>query len=90
MVWPWRDAPGVVVYNLATQDAPGHHARLGLVGECAAKMAAHATPSGIGQVATVRPGCGIGGLSWAEVLPVLRSVESPLVLLVASGRSGCR
>lgn len=84
MVWPCRDASGVMVYNLATQDAPGRHARLEWVGECVAKMAAHASATGLSAVATVRLGCGIGGLSWSEVLPVLRAVESPLVLHVAS------
>lgn len=83
MVYPYKAASGLWVYNLATQDRPGRNSRVEWVAESVSKMAAHAQSHGLGSVATVRLGCGIGGLDWDDVLPVLESLDNDLELVVA-------
>lgn len=72
-VWPWKAPSGLWVYNLASQDRPGPHARLEWVEESVKAMLEHAQEHGVGSVAMPRIGCGIGGLHWADVEGVLGS-----------------
>jgi O-acetyl-ADP-ribose deacetylase (regulator of RNase III) len=74
---------GTVVFNLATQHLPGRDARLEWVVTAAELMAKHATSYGLPEIATVRLGCGIGGLDWADVRPALEAIETDLHLFVA-------
>lgn len=71
------------VYNLASQDYPGKHGRLEWVDETARKMVAHAEAKGITHISVVRIGCGIAGLSWSDVEPLLQAIETPVTLLAA-------
>lgn len=75
MVFPWTLEDGRVIYNMATQDRPGRHARLEWVATCASKVLTHADLRGIDEVAIPRIGCGIGGLQWEAVQDVLEDAE---------------
>ena len=76
-VFPWRDAEsGRWVYNIASQDEPGPHARLEWVESGVREMIAHATDMGVGTIAMPRIGCGIGGLRWSDVERVVSQVAA--------------
>jgi O-acetyl-ADP-ribose deacetylase (regulator of RNase III) len=72
--WLWEDeASDFIVLNIASQDKPGKHARLdwlesGL--EDALEQLARAFDD-VEVIALPRIGCGIGGLDWEDVRPVL-------------------
>ena len=71
-VWPGTQR-GVWVFNLATQDLPGAHARASWIAESLRWMLQRSYEMGVSKVALPRLGCGIGGLNWqADVLPVFK------------------
>lgn len=74
---------GIIVYNLASQEWPGRDAKLEWVVQTVTKMVIDAHELQLEKIATVRIGCGIGGLDWAEVKPALEAIESPIELVVA-------
>jgi O-acetyl-ADP-ribose deacetylase (regulator of RNase III) len=55
------------VFNLATQDAPGPHARYDWVYLAFRNMAERCVVEDISRVAIPEIGCGLGGLTWAAV-----------------------
>jgi O-acetyl-ADP-ribose deacetylase (regulator of RNase III) len=55
------------VFNLATQDAPGPHARNQWVHLAFRNMAERCAVENIERVAIPEIGCGLGGLNWADV-----------------------
>lgn len=66
------EAPnGPLVYNLATQRFPGADARLHWITSALANMRAHMQVRGLDRVAMPRIGCGIGGLNWQDVEPLI-------------------
>lgn len=71
---------GSWVFNIASQNQPGADARLEWLtaGVQAALTAAHRR--GVRTLALPQIGCGIGGLNWDDVLPVLTQLaeESPV------------
>lgn len=71
---------GLFVYNLATQFKPGAEAKLEYIQKAVTQMGRSAEMLGRDKVKTVRLGCGIGGLDWADVKPMLESIDSDLIL----------
>ncbi len=61
------DAPGALIFNLGTQNAPGPNATLWAVYLSFANLAEMSKRCGIDRVAIPRIGCGIGGLIWYDV-----------------------
>lgn len=59
------------VYNIASQDRPGAHARLDWLDTGVQAALAHARDHAVDSLALPRIGCGIGGLSWDKVSTVL-------------------
>lgn len=86
-LYAYRHADGRWVYNLATEDRAGA-ARLAWIAASLAALAGHARAHGITTVGTVRLGCGLGGLSWSEVRPVLAAIDAPVTLVVARRTPG--
>ena len=78
----WQSPRGGWLWNLASQDSVGASARIEWVEQSVRSMAEHAQSMGIDQVASVRIGCGIGGLEWDEVREVLQGIDSELELIV--------
>jgi O-acetyl-ADP-ribose deacetylase (regulator of RNase III) len=80
--------PGPLVFNLASQDKPGPHAKYRWVASSVAKMLDEAeNPEGkIKRIGIPQIGCGIGGLEWHHVRELLRLVagDSPIELVVFS------
>jgi O-acetyl-ADP-ribose deacetylase (regulator of RNase III) len=79
--------PGRIVYNLGTQRHPGADATVWGVFLAFANMAEDAYNRGISTIAIPRIGCGIGGLTWAEVEPAIaeaidRSSHTDLTIAV--------
>lgn len=69
---------GLLVANLATQDFFGSMrgrtepwASVDAIEMAVTRLVAHCEARGIDRVATVRLGCGLGGLDWAEVAPAI-------------------
>jgi len=67
----WKTPDGRIVYNLATQEAPGADARLTSVAESVSRMLEDAAARGVGNVAMPRIGSGVGGLEWSDVKSLL-------------------
>lgn len=74
---PWERPEGGWIYNLASQDLPGRHARLEWLAESAERALSHADSHEVDTIALPRIGCGIGGLSWPDVQIVLRGAQRP-------------
>lgn len=80
------DAGDHFVYNIASQDLPGPHARLEWVAEGVRAALAHAHEKGLEEVALPKIASNIGGLLWEDVEEVLKEVEaeSPVELVIYS------
>ena len=59
------------LYNLFTQIEPGRDARLTALEVSVNRMVDMAIATGVKTIAMPRIGCGIGGLKWEEVKPIL-------------------
>lgn len=73
----WERPEGGWVYNLASQDRPGRHARLDWLHDAALAALSHADENGVDTIALPQIGCGIGGLAWADVHAVLQDAQRP-------------
>jgi O-acetyl-ADP-ribose deacetylase (regulator of RNase III) len=62
------------VYNLFTQAEPGANAELGFLRDALVKMLVHMKENGVKSMNMPQIGCGIGGLVWSEVKPVIEDV----------------
>lgn len=62
---------GRFVLNLATQDRPGKRARLPWVATAVQSGFEQLATLGVDWLALPRIGCGIGGLHWGDVEPIL-------------------
>ncbi|TAN71954.1 MAG: Appr-1-p processing protein [Gallionella sp.] len=76
-LWTWMSADGHYIVNLFTQEAayahgskPGH-ATLSQVNHTLHALRAFAQKEKIGSIALPRLACGVGGLNWDEVKPLL-------------------
>ena len=67
----YPDRSGLLIANIASQDAPGPRARLVWLRTGVASALVSAAEHGHRVLALPQIGCGIGGLAWGEVLPVL-------------------
>lgn len=68
--WQGRE-DGHRIYNLATQPRPGRCAHVRFVELALMKMAAHAIENNVRSIGLPRLGCGIGGLNWRDVRPIV-------------------
>lgn len=66
----WNEEGKPSVYNIASQDAPGANASMEWLESGLARALAHAKAQGLASIGLPRIGCGIGGLTWEEVLPL--------------------
>ncbi|GIF17248.1 macro domain-containing protein [Actinoplanes teichomyceticus] len=82
----WQTPDGMTVYNLATQDRPGPHARIDAVQHAVAGMLADAEQRGITAIGLPQIAAGIGGLRWPDVESVLTTAAtgSPVRLIFYS------
>lgn len=68
--------------NIASQDAPGPHARLSWLATAIRSALTQVEAAGLDRLAIPRIGCGIGGLDWADVHPLLAAAaQDSLVAL---------
>jgi O-acetyl-ADP-ribose deacetylase (regulator of RNase III) len=72
-IWP---TPVVTVYNIASQENEGRNARLSFLEDGVRVALTHADKNGVKTLALPRIGCGIGGLDWADVEPLLARVAA--------------
>ncbi len=74
--WVWRETYHSVgvVFNLATQDKTGPHARYDWLEQALDQMLVKATDIGVTSIAMPAIGCGIGGLEWKRVYSVVGDV----------------
>lgn len=82
-----RTGEHVIVLNMITQLFPGQYARLGLIEKCLAHldnyvMAAQDTGFWGEEdfVMAPRIGCGLGGLTWDKVRPIIDECRTPFVI----------
>lgn len=79
----WSADPQMpLLANIASQDRPGAHAQLDWL-DAATRAALRAVEAaGLDRLAIPQIGCGIGGLAWAEIQPLLAAAakDSPVVL----------
>ena len=81
-ILPFREK-GYVIYNCGTQYELGADAKIENVRVSVRAMVAHAEAYKVGtKIKTFRLGCGIGGLDWAKVKPVLERIKSDVELEV--------
>lgn len=66
----------LTIFNMATQVEPGADARYEGVFFSGLQTARYCVEKGIDRVAIPLIGCGIGGLEWNKVEPVLLSIEN--------------
>ena len=73
----YQSAPsGKWVFNLASQDKPGRHAKLEWLAESLFKASDKAFELGVPHIALPRIGAGIGGLNWDECYSVIQWVAN--------------
>lgn len=65
----------LTIYNIASQDRPGKHARLDWLLDGVDAALDHAQSVGHSVLAIPRIGCGIGGLQWLDVGRELESLS---------------
>ncbi len=70
------EAENFIVYNIASQDMPGKHASLEWLEDGLRATVEDAEARGLDKVALPQIGCGIGGLDAADVVPLIKDVES--------------
>lgn len=68
-------AGNVFIFNMMTQVNPGADASLELIKTAAENAVNEALQRGIFRIAIPQIGCGIGGLRWEDVEPVLKKTE---------------
>lgn len=73
---------GKAVYNLFTQDRPGHNARIEWVAESFEDVVSSEVFSPV-RMCIPKIGCGIGGLEWEDVKTTLEEIDSTMELVVA-------
>lgn len=73
-VLPIQTRSGQWVFNIASQDKPGAHARLSWLKEGVEATLHFCEQEGISGVAIPRIGAGIGGLVWEEVYEALEGL----------------
>jgi O-acetyl-ADP-ribose deacetylase (regulator of RNase III) len=64
------------IYNLVTQDRPGPRATLPAIQVSLQRMVAHARAAGVRRIGLPQIGCGLGGLDWDDVRPVVEGAAS--------------
>jgi O-acetyl-ADP-ribose deacetylase (regulator of RNase III) len=92
-LWTWSGVGGARVINLFTQeDAYGHHgakpgrATLSQVTHCLKALAKEAETLGLKSVALPRLACGVGGMEWSDVEPLIREyLDSPKLKVYVYG-----
>lgn len=70
------DAESPIVYNIASQDLPGAHARMEWLEAGLRSALQDAQSRGLDRVALPLIGCGIGGLEEADVVPLMQQVDA--------------
>lgn len=73
-IMAWYQGHTCVVYNLATQPTPGRKATLAAISRSVSRMLQHAACNNTGPIAMPRIGCGLGGLDWVVVKPLLENL----------------
>lgn len=71
-----EDGGDVYIYNIASQDKPGPNARLDWLTTGVRAALTHADKHDLDVIAMPRIGCGIGGLDWDDVKPVLEAAAA--------------
>lgn len=72
------------IYCLASQDIPGPWARDEYIAPALGGMVEHARRNGVRRIGMPRIGCGIGGLRWSDVRPMVVLAARDVEIVVAS------
>lgn len=72
--WVWRDAALPWVANLATQVRPGSRAIPAAIRTSLHALRQQCETSAITRIAMPHIGCGLGGLRWEQVQPIVEDV----------------
>ncbi len=72
------------LYNLFTQIEPGRDARITALEVSVNRMHDMAVGAGVETIAMPRIGCGIGGLDWEDVKPILTAASGNLNFIVCT------
>ena len=67
------EAMPVRIWHLATQDMPGRYASVDWIAEAVATMLGSEPHN---EIHIPQIGCGIGGLDWGDVAPILQDLDS--------------
>lgn len=78
--WKAREA---WIYNLATQPRPGPCATLDAVAKAVENMVDMATAVNVRRIGMCRVGCGLGGLRWPDVRPIIARAAEHIDIIVA-------
>ncbi len=82
-VFVW-DAPGMAVFNLATQPLPRRSARLEYIEASLEKAIQIAESNAISVIGMPRIGVGYGGLHWIDVRRILESAAQETGIILAA------
>lgn len=74
-VFTWPGTP--TIFNLGTQFYPGSNASIEWVEQAVSKMVNQAIELNFKTIGMPMIGCGIGGLLWADVGPVIQKIFKP-------------
>lgn len=69
-------SPEITIFNVASQDRPGANARIEWLESSMSEALAQAELMGFDRISMPRIGCGIGGLDWVDVEPLLERLAS--------------